>query len=69
MTIDERAAKVAEYERLLRQHDWWFDFSDDHNVWSRGNATLQVLRRMQAELDPDKTIWNRHMPSMQTHSP
>ena len=24
--------------KLLRNHDWYFEYSDDHKVWQRGTA-------------------------------
>ena len=29
---------------MLAAHDWQFEFSDDHQVWKRGNAVEKELR-------------------------
>ena len=37
-------------DRLLSFHDWYYDYSDDHSVWSRGQrervAILTEQRRV-----------------------
>lgn len=31
------------YIKLLKHHDWYFDYSDDGNVWRRGNEQQKVI--------------------------
>lgn len=28
----------------LKNHDWHFEYSDDHSVWRRGRANLEAIR-------------------------
>lgn len=35
---------IAEYYEMLKRHDWYFDFSDDHKVWEEGIANIRLLR-------------------------
>ena len=30
--------------QALRNHDWYFMYSDDHNAWKRGRVRQRVLR-------------------------
>ena len=39
----------AFYNELVR-FDWWYDYSDDHGVWSRGNEREKELSRMAESL-------------------
>lgn len=32
-----------EFHRLCAQHDWTYEFSDDHQVWKRGRLQRDVL--------------------------
>lgn len=32
-------------ETLLKQHDWYYQYSDDHRVWQRGQAHAEEIRR------------------------
>ena len=32
-------------EELVRKHDWYFDYSDDHSVWKRGRDVQDEIRR------------------------
>lgn len=39
------------YLHALRQHDWDYEFSDDHSVWRAGRAN-EIKLRTQASTDP-----------------
>jgi len=34
----------AEFGQKLRQHDWYYGYSDDHRVWTRGRNQMKLLR-------------------------
>jgi hypothetical protein len=38
-------ADLTELERLLKSHDWYYQYSDDHTVWQRGSAQAEEIRR------------------------
>lgn len=40
-----------QYVQKLSAHDWYFDYSDDHRVWSRGNEKSKELQS-KAKSDP-----------------
>jgi hypothetical protein len=52
--------KREAYERMLRAHEWSFEFSDDASVYARGREQLAELRLVQREIDPDFSTWNQH---------
>lgn len=58
------AAGKAEqhYRAALADFDWQAEMSDDYAVIRRSRAALQVLRDMQAEIDPTGEIWLGAMP-------
>lgn len=33
-----------EYETRLKNHDWYFEYSDDHRVWRKGKDTYTALQ-------------------------
>jgi len=37
-------------EKLLRSHDWYFDYSDDHSVWKQGMAERSAINTEQKRL-------------------
>ena len=37
-------------DRLLARHDWFYDYSDDHSVWRRGQAQLDAINEEQRRL-------------------
>jgi hypothetical protein len=41
----------SEFGKKLRNHDWYFGYSDDHRVWKRGQEASRVLRTSHEDLD------------------
>lgn len=39
-----------EFEKKVRTHDWYYDYSDDPSVWRRGRGELEELRKLHADL-------------------
>jgi len=55
------------FENLLKSHDWTFDFSDDHSVWTRGHEERERLRsigKTLGEHDAERVanLWNALCP-------
>jgi len=62
--INEPKYDVEDYKSLLARHDWYYDYSDDHSVWTRGSNERNTLYKYQEALDPDYKIWNEYAPEM-----
>ena len=54
--------EYADYIRHLRNHDWYFDWSDDFSVWVAGNSSYRNLVAKQRLLDPIWLLWNEYAP-------
>ena len=37
-------------DSLLARHDWFYEYSDDHSVWRRGQAQLDAINEEQRRL-------------------
>lgn len=37
---------LNKFWKQLRNHDWTFEYSDDHSVWRRGSAELSAIREV-----------------------
>ena len=37
-------------ERLLQFHDWYYNYSDDHSVWARGQRENDAISEEQRRL-------------------
>ena len=37
-------------EKLLKSHDWYFDYSDDYSVWKKGMAERSAINQEQKRL-------------------
>lgn len=59
---DAKAAAMDSYKLMLRTHDWGYDYTDDHSVWSRQHAMYLNLLDMRREIDPDCKVWNSIAP-------
>ena len=55
---------MEEYARRLQTHDWFYDYSDDHSVWTKGSSERSDLYRIREDLDPNYEVWNKHAPEM-----
>jgi len=41
---------LAKLESLLQFHDWYYDYSDDHSVWARGQRENDAINEEQRRL-------------------
>ena len=41
---------LATLEKLLKAHDWSYEFSDDHRVWQRGREERSAIDQEQKRL-------------------
>ena len=41
----------AEFGKKVKSHDWYYGYSDDYSVWSRGNQANKALRAASANLE------------------
>lgn len=39
------APDLVEFERLLKKHDWTYNYSDDHRAWQNGRMESDEIRR------------------------
>jgi tRNA G26 N,N-dimethylase Trm1 len=42
--------KLEILEEKLQQHDWYYQYSDDHRVWKRGSEQSKVIQNLIKEL-------------------
>lgn len=60
--MSAHAEHLQAYIAALRSHDWAFEYSDDHRVWRAGKDSLEALREMHRQIDPDGMVWNQFAP-------
>ncbi len=59
------------FTNALKSHDWFFDFSDDHSVWTRGRNERDSLVAMSRHLVATEemtsaqvaNLWNKFAPN------
>ena len=50
--------ELEEYKQQLRKHDWYYYYSDDHGVWSRGESEANRMRSIANQSDDHKRAYN-----------
>jgi hypothetical protein len=45
---------IGKYLNIVRAHDWFHHFSDDHRIWQRGQADKDNLKALYSTLTPDE---------------
>lgn len=62
---DGELPTLAAYYDELARHDWYYDWSDDHSVWRRGQTATGRLVRIAQQGGPEYqallTAWRQHM--------
>jgi len=61
----------TEFSNDLEYHDWFYDYSDDHSVWTKGfnarkqleNVALTLVKTEQATPKEVSTLWNFYAPN------
>lgn len=56
--------ELGEYYDELEKHDWFYDYSDDHSVWRRGQAARNKLSSIASQSPEHKALWdgfNKHV--------
>ena len=53
---------IKDYITRLENHDWSYTFSDDHEMWKKGEESREKLKELQALIDQDYQIWNTIAP-------
>ena len=49
--------ELKSYYIMLKQHDWYFEYSDDHSVWRAGSDEQTRLREISRESIEHKKLW------------
>jgi hypothetical protein len=54
--------KMEDYVARLKRHDWYYDYSDDHNAYMNGSTARRKILELADELDPNHEIFNQYAP-------
>lgn len=61
--FDRVDAKIEkQYRGLLKNHDWYSEYSDDQRVWEKGSEEYQKIIKMAEQIDTDYSIFNEYAP-------
>lgn len=65
MCLSNAENLIDKYAQLLKTHDWFYDYADDHAIWERGNRERAELHQMYKAFDPSdaKRMWNQYAPA------
>lgn len=51
-----------QYRKLLKNHDWFSEYSDDHKVWEKASVEYTKIICMAQQIDSDYKIFNEYAP-------
>lgn len=54
--------KIQEYKDLLKKHNWFYDYSDNHGVYTRGSNSIIKIDELAKDVDPNYEIYNEFAP-------
>jgi hypothetical protein len=59
------------FEKMCKEHDWYYEYSDDHTVWKKGRAAYDVLVRKYATMHKrypaaTQAIWETYNPFLKS---
>lgn len=57
----------TEFYKMLEQHDWFYNYSDDHRAWTAGNEATRRLQAIIQENDVLTRMYNDYAKSV--HNP
>lgn len=49
---------LIEFYEMLQRHDWFYEFSDDHSVWQRGETSKTKLISISTQTPEHRTLYN-----------
>jgi hypothetical protein len=58
--------KLSDLEKLLKSHDWSYEYSDDHSKYKRGSDQRGVILKLIKQLDSEgsgteaNALWKRY---------
>lgn len=64
---------LEELEAALKSHDWYYNYSDDHGSWQKGNIEEKTISRLMRELldagfgEEAAELYNSISPNCDTH--
>lgn len=48
--MNDVSKQLQELESLLKEHDWYYMYSDDHSVWKKGVEERKIIGELTARL-------------------
>lgn len=60
--------EIEKYKQALAGHDWFYGYSEDYDVFCRGDRNNQLILTLRQKLDPDWTIWDQFAPQQYKHN-
>ena len=51
---------ALDYLELLKAHDWFYEYSDDHEAWKKGRANEQYLINLAQNNEAFQLMFERH---------
>ena len=50
-----------DFLEILNKHDWYYDYSDDHRVWTRGHDNWKLICRIREKDEMFEKIYQAYI--------
>jgi len=57
-SVGSTTEELRNYYETLSVLDWYYDYSDDHSVWTRGNESYRAATNLRYESEQHYQMWN-----------
>jgi hypothetical protein len=54
---------LKDYIKALESHDWFYNYSDDHQAYMTGSSEKDILRKLAMIYDHNFQIWDSIAPN------
>jgi hypothetical protein len=51
---------AQQFLKLLSTHDWYYNYSDDHSVWRRGQAERSAISNAMTDNEELKAVYKQY---------
>lgn len=56
---------LEEFETMLSRHDFWYSYSDDHRVYTKGEAESKAIREAVKSNPEFKPVYQEYIKRME----
>lgn len=60
-----KGISLEDFEKLLKEHDWYFEMADDQRAWSAGVKTWEEIKKHKDTSPLHKELYEKYLAKYQ----